>query len=248
MSDFSDRPFVAGSLIGIRSFKPIGERLFAPVQRHPAWVPGENVAECRRPLMFSVMPPVEALDHRAGSMGCRCGFYAYFDLGSNPHHQLGNVLGLIEGYGVTTVGTRGFRCEKARIVALIAPEPPDFDLGFVFASYPDVPVFQSVQAAVAEFPLTVPEGTPETPPGLDVQISVSASSFAQQMKAMQDAVTAMAKQASLSIEKLAEALRASQVVPEEPPITVRERALWLRQHRNTGPAVRRGLDGRTRRQ
>lgn len=44
-----------------------------------------------------------------------CGFWAY-----DEHHfqEHGDVIGVIEGYGKTTIGTKGFRCEKARIVAL----------------------------------------------------------------------------------------------------------------------------------
>jgi hypothetical protein len=46
---------------------------------------------------------------------CECGFWAYDEAGFKAH---GRVVGVIEGYGKTTVGTKGFRCEKARIVAL----------------------------------------------------------------------------------------------------------------------------------
>lgn len=46
---------------------------------------------------------------------CGCGFWAYDEAGFVPQ---GKVIGVIEGYGKTTIGTKGFRCEKARIVAL----------------------------------------------------------------------------------------------------------------------------------
>ncbi len=58
---------------------------------------------------------------RVGQIGCTCGYYGYFDNGHNPHHTKGNVLAVVEAYGVTTVGSRGFRAEKARIVGLIDP-------------------------------------------------------------------------------------------------------------------------------
>ncbi len=54
-----------------------------------------------------------------GFRDCGCGFWAYWDF--NPHEfHLGEkpVVGVIEGYGKTIIGKRGFRCEKARIVAL----------------------------------------------------------------------------------------------------------------------------------
>lgn len=242
MSDFGDRPFVAGALTGIRSFRPVGERLVAPVQGMPVWQPGENVAEC---LLMA--------EHRAGSLGCRCGFYAYFELGYNPHHRPSNVLGLIEGYGVATVGARGFRCEKARIVALIAPDVPDFDLGFVFANYPGVALFNSVEEAVAKFPLTVPEGTPDIPPptgpaGAWVTVIPNAANFMRQMKTVIEAANIAVAQVGTEFAKLAEALRAGQLVIHDETHQFRDetpmaRALRLRRTRNTGPQDRRRLDG-----
>lgn len=46
---------------------------------------------------------------------CQCGFWAYDEGGFAPH---GTIIGVIEGFGKTTIGTKGFRCEKARIAAL----------------------------------------------------------------------------------------------------------------------------------
>lgn len=241
MSEFSDRPFVAGSLIGIRAFKPVGDRLVAPVQGTWLWRPGENVAACL-PALSWPLASTPTQDHRAGSMGCRCGFYAYFQAGYNPHTRPGDIFGLIEGYGVVTVGTRGFRCEKARIVALIAPDVPDFDLGFVFANYPDVPVFPSVDAAVAEFPLTVPEGTPPPPThstaipmGIVVNVSLSANAFFQSMKKVMEELNAVSTQTGKGMAKLAEALREPLIPSRIPPTDQRARALQLRRNRNTGP-------------
>lgn len=281
MSDFSDRPFVAGSLVGIRSFKPVGDVLTAPVQRTMVWGGGENVAQCvpaggfvafggggggsyvtnTAPITLygggggrsggsSVVNVVVGgtatgePGHRPGSLGCRCGFYAYFNLGYNPHHSPRNVLGLIEGYGVVTVGNRGFRCEKARIVALIAPDIPDPHFARVFANYPDVPVFNSVEAAVAEFPLTVPEGTPEAPPPEDqltavFNVMVNSTAFVQSMKTVMESVNAAAATQSTAMAKLADALCGFRKVHDqtrpETPDELRERALQLRRTRNTGP-------------
>lgn len=69
--------------------------------------------------------PVSLVKHRAGQLGCSCGYYAYFDDGSNPHHGSDCVRGVIEGFGTVTVGSRGFRAEKARLVALIDPKSRD---------------------------------------------------------------------------------------------------------------------------
>lgn len=135
MSDFSDRPLVAGSLTGIRSFKVDEYGRLRGVTVPAVFRPGENVATCPRDkttvtgspsvttrLAVSGEVPAEqpkATEHRVGELGCGCGFYAYFDEDTNPHHHDGNVLALVEGYGVCAVGTRGFRAEKARLLAFI---------------------------------------------------------------------------------------------------------------------------------
>lgn len=142
MSDFSDRPFVAGSLIGLRAFKPdeLG-RLHGP-SFGGVFKPGENVAECsqsgrsmrrfQRDLAEAVRalegkpgnPQIKgprASDHTVAGVDCSCGFYAYFD-GGNDYARSGTVSALVEGYGVCTVGHRGFRAEKARLVALVLPK------------------------------------------------------------------------------------------------------------------------------
>lgn len=148
MSDFSDRPFVAGSLTGVRVFDVDSLGRLRGVSVAAVFKPGENVAECRggeftrtmRTYMQTLQaslygpssatldpPPLNATAttakkaHHVGHADCSCGFYAYYDEGSNPHDGPGKVTALIEGYGVCAVGTRGFRAEKARLVALVNP-------------------------------------------------------------------------------------------------------------------------------
>lgn len=70
-----------------------------------------------------VEPPAPP-KHDLVSLACTCGFYAYFD-GSNEYAEDAGTLGItgiVEGYGKAVVGDRGFRAEKARIVALVAPD------------------------------------------------------------------------------------------------------------------------------
>lgn len=52
---------------------------------------------------------------------CSCGFYAYYD-GSNDYKSDARISAVVEGYGETLIGTRGFRASKARIAALCIPE------------------------------------------------------------------------------------------------------------------------------
>lgn len=83
---------------------------------------------------------------------CTHGFYGYYD-GSNDYYKQGYVMGVVEGYGETVIGTRGFRCMKARIVAIRIPKHvPERLRAMVLRNYKDIPVFDSFKTMVAEFP------------------------------------------------------------------------------------------------
>lgn len=149
MSDFSDRPFVAGSLVGLRAFDVDALGRLAGPSFGGIFQPGENVATCGggRPELAALaraqrdlarsMARWEITYGSAGSLtksavetkkaphvtagkGCSCGFYAYFD-GRNDYAKASRVAAVIEGYGVCTVGERGFRSEKARLLAIVDP-------------------------------------------------------------------------------------------------------------------------------
>jgi hypothetical protein len=67
-------------------------------------------------------------DHRPAEPSCTCGYYAYTDessLNRNSSWRDGSVFGIIKGYGQVTQGSKGFRCEKAEIVALTRPQVSD---------------------------------------------------------------------------------------------------------------------------
>lgn len=123
-----------GSLIGYRLFKVDNwGRLRPGVYDAPyAWRPGENVAECWKrhyETAYSTRPSFKRREHRAPAATCDCGFYArtvyerdYFDAAfdlTDPRSV--SLLGVIEGYGRTEIGTKGFRSEKAKVLALYVP-------------------------------------------------------------------------------------------------------------------------------
>lgn len=238
MSDFSDRPFVAGSLIGLRAFAvdKYG-RLLGPSFAQ-VFKPGENEAGCRKsddgmagmlraysnlsaslsaaswrftvdPFAYggpipkkpqpetygtgpcpcgcgqtvefhdgtlkrgkpkapsaaeieAAVPKVDTtalvkVEHVLGGVKCTCGFYAYFD-GLNDYKDPSRVAAIIEGYGVCTVGDRGFRASKARLVALIEPKAQVSPLlrERLHRNYPDVPFYATKREAVDAHPLTPP--------------------------------------------------------------------------------------------
>lgn len=199
-SDFSQRPFVAGSLLGLRSFSvgPDGH-LTGVVQPYP-YTAEENVAVCVRGdrvlnrMLMHLDGPVgqqaRAAEekHQLLNLDCSCGFYAYFN-GIDPYSSAGSVMfgssarvtGLIEGYGRTVVGTKGFRAEKARLVAIVfgleteerfrnthplirmlrgqrpIPFPTGDQWNQIGHHYPDVPLYSSVAEALQAHPLTIPD-------------------------------------------------------------------------------------------
>jgi len=73
-------------------------------------------------------PMVPELPDGHSLTDCSHGFYAYYD-GSNDYRSDSRISAVVEGYGDTLIGTRGFRAEKARIVALCIPgsEPAKTD-------------------------------------------------------------------------------------------------------------------------
>lgn len=63
-------------------------------------------------------------NHPAPDDTCTCGFYAYYSAENqdqDPYRATAIVTGLIRGYGRTIIGEKGFRCEKAEIIAFQAP-------------------------------------------------------------------------------------------------------------------------------
>ncbi len=61
--------------------------------------------------------------HRVPDIGCVCCFYALSDP-ANPEFEVTTgpgVWGVMEGFGKTLLGEKGFRCEKGRILAVVVP-------------------------------------------------------------------------------------------------------------------------------
>ena len=212
MHEFSDRPFVAGSMRGLRSFRIDGLNRLTGVAYKDVWRPGENVGECKRyeevarqckayeerqaakkaapdpasrytvtlggfemPSYYSSMfggllgysdapPPADPDPHDIGALACQCGFYAYFDDAGNRWHggDQGQMYGVIEAYGVITIGSRGFRAQKAKILGLVA-KPKLGQVGDTIAALYGVPKYGSKRELLEALPLTPPPvPTPET--------------------------------------------------------------------------------------
>lgn len=157
------------------------------------WTVGENVAEC---LIPSYIDPSEhtcpapygadvcaicihqdewiQAQHQVADPQCQCGFYAYYTTHERGlEHIWGyEAVGVIQGWGNTTLGTKGFRTEFAEILAMYpayAAFDPHMPNGLGETSFgsapfyeamkeqfPTIPVFRSMKEMVAEFPPSNP--------------------------------------------------------------------------------------------
>jgi hypothetical protein len=125
------------------------------------WRRGENVAVCGG---GQGSPPCRV--DQVPAPGCGCGFWAYWALRYAwrcDYYWRGEVIGVIQGYGRTRIGTRGCRCGKARILGLhVRPGGPDcqprglrhHDVAEVLGSYYGVPCYRSLAEMLAAHPLT----------------------------------------------------------------------------------------------
>ena len=171
-----DLPLAAGSVTAVRlwhvdmaSAEAVANGAPGPVEGlltgvfGGVWRPGENVAECGGgqecpPCPRDLVPGPE----------CGCGFWAYWALRYAwrcDYYWRGEVVGIIQGYGRTRIGTRGCRCGKARIVGLhVRPADPGpdgqpqslshHDLTEILGSYYGVPCYPSLADLLAAHPLT----------------------------------------------------------------------------------------------
>lgn len=145
------------------------------------YLQGVNVSLCGRNRAYDGWedPEAWAPDHEAPDVSCACGTYAYLlpdaPGAAPPKNEYTKgadfyVQGVVEGTGHVIVGTKGFRCQKARIVALVLPvltDKPSLASQYVAVAaelsavvqykYHEVPTFLSVHDALREFPLTPPE-------------------------------------------------------------------------------------------
>lgn len=123
------------SLLGYRTMK-VSQFLLESPQSYPDALPWKiertgstfSVNGAETPyahLDFRVTAEIPPEPHDVTDPKCTCGFYAYTSpraLYANSTGGSPEVFGVIKGYGKATLGTKGFRIEKAEIVALTVPQ------------------------------------------------------------------------------------------------------------------------------
>lgn len=174
-TEFGDSEFVVGSIFGERGWTvDIDGVLGSPSRSRVKWTGGEMSAECdaytippaSRPEEYELMDREEqraAYGRWKGNHGldeCEHGFYAYYQDKSDGYYYSNEpvIVGIIEGYGDTIVGTKGFRCSKAKIVALSLQHRGPWELServreLIEVNY-GVPVFRTDMAMRREFSIT----------------------------------------------------------------------------------------------
>lgn len=125
VSDFCGPPLVLGEIYGARSFLFVPETGELAAEYSPyVWTPGVNEAK----HIVTAFSDNSCQDSKIEILECpgpvscqRCGMYAYTEGRLEYGTPTTSVLGIIKGWGVTQVGSKGFRCSKAEIVALYSP-------------------------------------------------------------------------------------------------------------------------------
>lgn len=128
---------VMGEIHGYRSFNYKNGRLTSVVIPYE-WEAGENKAICKLN---------NHSNHRAGSLDCDCGFYAYKKIGGSSYKTASTIQAIVAGRGIVSEGSRGFRAERAEIIALIHPK---------FIENKSISNFKLLKEQVLDFGLLVP--------------------------------------------------------------------------------------------
>lgn len=153
----SSNHLIIDSVRGYRQWRWYENKLIS--MRDTQWSKGLQVSECKK------YSEAQEDTHDSPQSDCTCGFYAhYLPLESYAYYN-NRVYGVIEASGRILMGTKGFRAEKARIVALAGlgehdewfgvtkPAIPEEVRGLVdFCTSIGVPYFPTVEKMVHEFP------------------------------------------------------------------------------------------------
>lgn len=198
---FAGLPFGLGSLIGTRSFKVSGDGwLYGYIHEHQ-FNADVNIARCLRADLACGYRPdaggthihsrlcraVVPCDKDVPNADCTCGFYAYTDGSLDYGVHVRMISGVIQGFGHVLRGSRGFRCKKARVLALYVPPRmpesldaasqmwtpvgpgehrivnfrptwlPDITVDLLRDHYPAVEFYDDVDRMIADFPSGVRE-------------------------------------------------------------------------------------------
>ena len=141
------------------------------------WEPGVNQAQClaiQQPMVIFSMTGARVTSSTgehpwhtsAPEQGCHCGYWAFWGRPlywrTTEPTSVGTlvngivpILGVAEGWGRTLKGSLGFRCEYAKVTALLAP--PAFKT-LLSELQPQAMIYANPRAMFAEHPSGILEG------------------------------------------------------------------------------------------
>ena len=196
--NFTGPALAAGTILGVRAFDIDNLGRLRGVTHADVFRPGENIARCRATpqgrwahvpggMTWAMDEPRE---HHPGSADCECGYWAHYD-GTHSYEAPARATAIIEGYGLVTLGTSGFRAGKARLVALVPPShlPVAARVADLYGAA-GVPIYRTLADALTEHPVTHPrrdplphpdthpnfwalDEQPRTDPSFDVQAAIN---------------------------------------------------------------------------
>lgn len=125
------------------------------------WTNGSLTSTCSR---YDIDMDKSSATHVSPDVSCTCGIYAHY-LPLESYEKTKNIFGVVECSGKLLMGTKGFRAEKAKIVALAGYGPctqffetrkktrGEYPEDVVdFCTSIGVPYFPTVKQMVYEFP------------------------------------------------------------------------------------------------
>jgi hypothetical protein len=148
-----------GEIRAVRTFRIGPGGLLYPLFSDQSWNEGANTAYCRLP------PPPDAPAHDAPDPDCSCGFYAYgSDPAASEYPHAQHVLAVVACWGRVVAGTRGIRCQNARVEAIwMGPRVPAELAAEVAAHYPATAVYAERETMLAEHAPTELDSYETTP-------------------------------------------------------------------------------------
>lgn len=179
-----EREFRLGSVIGYRSFVIPHKTYESSISLEPAlqsiffpytWQPGLNESFHAGRVVSGTALADESKCVGYISNDCQCGFYAFFDLSAEGalYHSPYYVEGVVQGYGKTLMGSKGFRSQFMRVLALCPPitigaadvpyqrgsnsqHDKVVDMLPSIAERYNVPLFDTREAMLSEYPISDP--------------------------------------------------------------------------------------------
>lgn len=182
--EFHSEPLlVVGRCLAGRVFRAHSDGVLTGLVYRQPWAPGINEAMCpystgqayapdhwREPgighsYFYGHEGHKRSTPHKPGAMKCSCGFWLYHDLAMSAEWAKASggcgVVGLVHATGTMTRGTKGYRAQRAQIIALVAPlwagwdDPAEDEPAAPSASWWDnvvdlyrVPIYTTLDAAV----------------------------------------------------------------------------------------------------